>query len=117
MSVKATILSIKYLHFQASTQKSDDKHINLSSCGLQSIPEIVLQSMQSVEELLAGQNKLQEIGLHALSELHCLRILRLPGNGFSEFPTSLLNLTDLVVLDLSDNEIFDLPTDIYRLEG
>ncbi len=83
---------------------------------MQSIPEIVLQSMQSVEELLAGQNKLQEIGLHALSELHSLRILRLPGNGFSEFPISLLNLNDLLVLDLSDNEIFDLPNDIYRLE-
>lgn len=72
--------------------------------------------MQSVEELLAGQNKLKEIGLHALSELQCLRILRLPCNGFTEFPSSLLNLTDLLVLDLSDNEIFDLPKDICRLE-
>lgn len=72
--------------------------------------------MDSVEELLAGQNKLQEIGLNALADLQSLRILRLPKNGFVTFPVALLNLRALTVLDLSDNEIEVIPTDIHRLE-
>ena len=72
--------------------------------------------MDNVEELLAGQNKLQEIGLNAIADLQNLRILRLPGNSFTEFPSALLNLCDLTILDLSDNEIEEIPHDIYRLE-
>lgn len=72
--------------------------------------------MDSVQELLAGQNKLQEIGLKAIADLQNLRILRLPQNGFNTFPSALLDLTEITVLDLSDNDIEIIPQDIYRLE-
>lgn len=90
--------------------------MDLCGSGLQAIPELVLQSMDHVEELLAGQNKLQEIGLKAIADLHSLRILRLPGNGFTAFPAALLSLSELIVLDVSDNDITEIPHDIFRLE-
>lgn len=90
--------------------------MDIGNSGLQTIPEIVLQSTSIVEELLAGQNKLQEIGLMALSGFPCLKILRLPGNEFKMFPESLLQITALTVLDLADNEIQSIPDDISNLQ-
>lgn len=90
--------------------------MDICGSGLQAIPEIVFQSIDTVEELLAGQNKLQEIGLKALADFQSLRVLRLPGNGFKTFPKTLLNLTGLKVLDLGDNEIQEIPHEIFRFE-
>lgn len=90
--------------------------MDIGGSGLQTIPEIVLQSTHVVEELLAGQNKLQEIALNALTEFPNLRILRLPGNGFKNFPEGLLDICGLTVLDLADNQIEKIPEEISRLE-
>lgn len=72
--------------------------------------------MRNADELRAGHNQLQAIGLRTISELSALRALRLPGNGFVEFPAPLLAMQDLRVLDLADNRIGALPADIWRLE-
>lgn len=90
--------------------------MDIGNSGLSTIPEIVLQSTNIIEELLAGQNKLQEIALMALSGFPCLRVLRLPGNEFKEFPETLLQITGLTVLDLADNEIKSLPDEIADLK-
>lgn len=104
------------LSLQASKGVGDGKCLDIGGSGLQTIPEIVLRSTSTVEELLAGQNKLQEIALATLAEFPNLRILRLPGNGFTSFPAPLLNITALTVLDLSDNEIQSLPDELADLE-
>lgn len=90
--------------------------MDICGSGLQAIPEIVLQSTNIVEELLAGQNKLQEIALNALTDFPNLKILRLPGNGFKSFPRALLDIYGLTVLDLANNEIDEIPDDISKLE-
>lgn len=90
--------------------------MDIGNAGLETIPEIVLQSTNMVEELLAGQNKLQEIALMALSGFPHLRILRLPGNDFNIFPESLLHIASLTVLDLADNHIQSIPDDISELK-
>lgn len=90
--------------------------MDIGNSGLQTIPEIVLQSTNVVEELLAGQNKLQEIALMALGGFPCLKVLRLPGNEFKVFPEALLQINALTVLDLADNEIQSIPDDIADLK-
>uniref|UniRef100_T1GPS6 Uncharacterized protein n=1 Tax=Megaselia scalaris TaxID=36166 RepID=T1GPS6_MEGSC len=61
--------------FVASNEPSASSRLDLCNSGLQTIPEVVLQSIGDVKELLAGQNKLQEIGLKALSQFPQLQIL------------------------------------------
>lgn len=89
--------------------------MDLCNSGLQTIPEVVLQSIDDVKELLAGQNKLQEIGLKALSQFPQLQVLRLPQNGFTKFPSPVLLINGLKVLDLSDNGIEVIPAGISQL--
>ena len=75
-----------------------------------------LQAPTSVEELLAGRNKLQEIALRALGQFTYLKVLRLNGNALKEFPDSLYQLRNLRLLDLSENEIRKLPDSISALK-
>lgn len=90
--------------------------MDIGNSGLQTIPESVLQSTNVVEELLAGQNKLQEIALNALAAFPCLKILRLPGNEFKLFPEALLQISGITILDLADNEIQSIPDGIADLK-
>lgn len=90
--------------------------MDIGNAGLQTIPEIVFQSTNVVEELLAGQNKLQEIALTALAGFSCLKVLRLPGNEFNVFPEPLLQISALNVLDLADNAIKSIPEEISNLK-
>ena len=90
--------------------------MDIGNSGLQTIPEVVLQSTSVVEELLAGQNQLKEIALMALSGFPSLKVLRLPGNEFKVFPEALLQITTLTVLDVADNELQSIPNDIAQLE-
>lgn len=102
---------------KASNHPKFDEHcIDIAGSGLQSIPEVVLQTMDGVEELLAGQNQLKDLGIRTIAELSNLRVLRLPRNGFSDFPAALFGMTDLKVLDLSGNEIKSVPNEVGNLK-
>lgn len=103
--------------FQIKQDGSGDgeKRLDLGDSGLQQIPEIFLQSCTTVEELLAGKNKLQELALRALGEFVQLKVLRLNGNALKSFPDSLYNLRSLKILDLEENEIRKLPEKIAIL--
>lgn len=101
---------------QHVTNASPPRCIDIGGSGLQVIPDVIVQSMLNADELRAGQNQLQTIGLRTIAELHALRVLRLSGNGFTEFPEPLLAMQGLRVLDLSDNAIGVLPSDVCRLE-
>lgn len=102
--------------FQATDDTSDTKRFDIEGSGLHNFPDIMLQSTQSIEELHAGQNKLQEIALNALTDFPNLKILRLPGNEFKYFPEALLDIEELTVLDLANNQIDGIPSEIWRLK-
>lgn len=102
--------------FQATDDTSDTKRFDIEGSGLHNFPDIMLQSTQSIEELHAGQNKLQEIALNALTDFPNLKILRLPGNEFKYFPEALLDIEELTVLDLANNQIDVIPSEIWRLK-
>ncbi|EAU75940.1 AGAP009086-PA [Anopheles gambiae str. PEST] len=96
--------------------RSTNQRLDLDDSGLQQIPDVFLQAPTSVEELLAGRNKLQEIALRALGQFTYLKVLRLNGNALKEFPDSLYQLRNLRLLDLSENEIRKLPDSISALK-
>ncbi|XP_053676152.1 protein phosphatase PHLPP-like protein [Anopheles nili] len=97
--------------------RSTSQRLDLDDSGLQQIPDVFLQAPASVEELLAGRNKLQEIALRALGQFTYLKVLRLNGNALKDFPDSLFNLRSLRLLDLSENEIRKLPDNIGALKN
>uniref|UniRef100_A0A6E8VYW2 PPM-type phosphatase domain-containing protein n=1 Tax=Anopheles coluzzii TaxID=1518534 RepID=A0A6E8VYW2_ANOCL len=97
--------------------RSTNQRLDLDDSGLQQIPDVFLQAPTSVEELLAGRNKLQEIALRALGQFTYLKVLRLNGNALKEFPDSLYQLRNLRLLDLSENEIRKLPDSISALKS
>ncbi|XP_058452198.1 protein phosphatase PHLPP-like protein [Malaya genurostris] len=98
-----------------SNDDDDHKRLDLGDSGLQHIPELLMQSSENVEELLAGKNKLQELALRALGQFSHLKVLRLNENGLKCFPESLYNLRSLRELDLGHNEIRKLPERIVLL--
>lgn len=91
--------------------------INITGSGLHAIPDAIVPAMADAQELHAGHNQLQAIGLRTIADLSALRVLRLPGNGFAQFPGALLAMRALRVLDLGDNRIEALPTEMWRLDG
>jgi Leucine-rich repeat (LRR) protein len=109
-------IKMKNLCFQATVETSEPKRMDIGGSGLQTIPEIVLQSTNMVEELLAGQNKLQEGSLRSLADFNNLKVLRLPGNGFKTFPDPIFDIHGLKILDLADNEVSKIPERISQLK-
>lgn len=90
--------------------------MDITNSGLTAIPDVVLQSSQMVEELVADQNQLQNLGLRVLSSFTNLKKLHLAKNNIKTFPDSVLACKDLTTLDLTDNTIESLPEEISKLK-
>uniref|UniRef100_A0A336KQA3 CSON012944 protein n=1 Tax=Culicoides sonorensis TaxID=179676 RepID=A0A336KQA3_CULSO len=101
---------------ESTVDSSTPKRMNIANSGLCSIPEVVLKGIETIEELSAGQNQLQEIALTALSNFKNLKVLHLSKNGFKKFPEPLLDCKGLTLLDLADNGIESLPERISTLK-
>lgn len=101
---------------QSTVDTSTPKRMDIANSGLCSIPEVVMKGIETIEELSAGQNQLQEIALTALSNFRNLKMLYLAKNGFKKFPDPLLDCKGLTLLDLSDNGIESLPERISVLK-
>lgn len=114
--IKNFIYLFIYLFGQSTIDASTPKRMDIANSGLCSIPEVVLKGIDTIEELSAGQNQLQEIALTALSNFRNLKVLHLGKNGFKKFPEPLLECKGLVMLDLVDNGIEVLPERICVLK-
>lgn len=90
--------------------------MDITNSGLTAIPDVVLQSSQMIEELVADQNQLQNLGLRALASFSNLKKLSLAKNGLKLFPDSVFNCKELTALDLTDNSIESIPMDISKLK-
>ncbi|XP_063697541.1 protein phosphatase PHLPP-like protein [Culicoides brevitarsis] len=101
---------------ESTVDTSTPKRMDITNSGLCAIPEVILKGIDTIEELSAGQNQLQEIALTALSNFKNLRVLHLPRNGFKKFPEPLLDCKGLQIVDLADNGIDKLPERICTLK-
>lgn len=90
--------------------------MDITNSGLTTIPDVVLQSSETVEELVADVNQLQNLGLRALGSFPNLKKLHLSKNGLKIFPDSVFKCKDLLTLDLADNTINAIPQDISKLQ-
>nr|CAD7403952.1 unnamed protein product [Timema cristinae] len=107
-----------------ATHTSCATRLDLTDSGLERLPDS-LSAFPGLEELLLGRNKLGArshatptgggSNLEILARLPRLRKLLLSSNQLPLFPSALLQLNAVVHLDLSDNNIADLPQDLVEL--
>lgn len=103
------------------------EHLPESISAMPNLTEIDLQNThlsltQASAEIVAGLEKLEFLDLdnnpltHAptFSNMPDLKYLYLRNTGLAEFPASLLNLSELDVVDLRDNLIVTIPTDVFE---
>lgn len=79
-------------------------HVDLSECGLVSIPEALFQLKDSLVLLNLGGNKLSYLP-DCMAELQQLRILFFAQNNFKAIPAVLGKLSSLYMLSFKSNEI------------
>lgn len=91
------------------------KQLNLYSCGLSKIPEVIW-SLTSLEHLDLGHNQIIKLS-KSIGKLKSLKILFLNGNNLKEIPKEVGHLVNLEELWLSDNSITELPATISSLEA
>lgn len=108
--------NICYHQLQSSSIQSSTRRMDITNSGLTAIPDIILQSSSTIEELVADQNQLQNLGLCALASFPGLKKLHLARNGLKTFPDSILSCMELVCLDLADNMLTSINQDISKLK-
>ena len=113
-------------------------HVDLSNCGLTTVPEAIFELADSLELLNLGGNELSELP-DSMLILQKLRVLFFAQNKFKNIPVILGKLSSLFMLSfksnqisyidgaslspsicwliLSDNNITEIPSSIGRLTG
>ncbi|KAL6303514.1 adenylate cyclase-like protein [Sparassis latifolia] len=97
----------------SSLPGSDYNERKASTSGSRPLPPLVL----SLEKLYLGENRLTDDTLHPLALLKELRVLNLSFNEIQDMPSTFFrNLTDLKELYLSGNSLSAIPTeDLHRM--
>lgn len=100
-----------------SLNENDDSNQRLTSTAVESVKELNLNGLcknnDEINECYVEEIVLPGESIQTLSEL---RVLSLRSNGINNFPNSVLQLTTLTVLDLSDNSLLTLPPEIGQLQ-
>lgn len=95
----------------AAAARSSPGLLDLTSGGLEALPQALLSFQDAVEDLVLNRNALGKADdpLEMLARLPRLRRLQLRHNQLRHLPAHLPKLTHLVHLDLGDNNIDALP--------
>ncbi len=88
--------------------------LNLSGCGLSTVPAALSQLSVSLTHLDLGSNSLQELP-KAVCSLTNLQLLNLQGNQLTSLPSAIGNLQSLRLLGLKSNQLAHLPESFSRL--
>ena len=90
--------------------------LDISYCGLQRLPNFLTQ-MEQLVNLSAKNNGLTNDTLPKSFEgLKCLKELNLSGNGLTEFPEQVIELTGLTYLYLGGNQIAKITKEVWRAQ-
>jgi Leucine-rich repeat (LRR) protein len=100
----------------AKTKSQQIKLLDLSNCGLTSIPK-ELSLFENVEELNLSENDLQNTDLSILSKLNKLKSISFQSCKLRDFPIVVLGLKGLNKLNIFGNRIKQLPEQLYELNG
>ncbi|XP_030640946.1 amphoterin-induced protein 1 [Chanos chanos] len=111
------LLSHNGLHFissEAFIYVKQLRYLDLSSNNLRQLDEVIFEPLEHLEVLLLYNNHISQIDRTAFSGLNSLQKLYLSQNKVSRFPLELVKdksrLDNLILLDVSSNQIKVLPT-------
>ncbi|XP_055334048.1 leucine-rich repeat-containing protein 58-like [Paramacrobiotus metropolitanus] len=90
--------------------------LQLGSCELEEIPEILTNTPSKLEVLYLGGNRLSSVP-EEIGYLDNLQALHLNGNELEALPPSIANLSQLKSLSLHQNRLSALPSEIIRLDN
>lgn len=102
---------------QAATTELSYGKLDLSDCGLETIPETVLSTWVDVEELSLSENsiKVEDASVRVLLQSPKLKKLFLSDAHLSALPSYIRELRKLEHLDVSKNNLSTLPDNINDL--
>lgn len=100
----------------AKTKSQQIKSLDLSNCGLTSIPK-ELSLFENLEELNLSENNLQSTNLNSVSKLNKLKSISFQSCKLREFPIVVLGFTKLKKLNIFNNTIKQLPEKLYELNS
>ncbi|KAI5705372.1 hypothetical protein M8J75_014355 [Diaphorina citri] len=94
--------------------------LDLSNSGLEKIPETLVQTWPTLEELILSHNRYlvcSALSLEPIERLPHLTKLVLCNTDLTNIPSNILKLDQLRSLDVSDNRIASLSRDVHKLSG
>eukprot|EP00741_Cyanophora_paradoxa_P023642 tig00021608_g22836.t1 len=97
--------------------EADDGELDLDKKGISAWPskEIAKVGPENIRTLLLRKNKITSIPGHELAQLVNLRILDLSDNKLTSLPSEIGHLLNLEELYISGNELEDLPVELGSL--
>lgn len=107
-----------FLVFQAATIELSYRKLDLSDCGLETIPKTVISTWVDLEELTLSENRIdvEDASVQLLLGSPKLRKLSLASACLSALPSYLHELRNLEYLNASKNFISELPPNITELK-
>ncbi|GBN85029.1 E3 ubiquitin-protein ligase LRSAM1, partial [Araneus ventricosus] len=115
---KAQNYKAKLEHKMCIAKEAPDENFDLSDCNLSEIPPGVFSMCRVFrkEALLLQNNHISNLsGGGSLKDLNQLQILNLKNNKLSSLPSEISHLSKLKVLDLESNQLKKLPASFEKL--
>ncbi|TPX35986.1 hypothetical protein SmJEL517_g01834 [Synchytrium microbalum] len=120
LAYQADLYSARPLIFRIINSSGSLTHLNISYCGIETLPHTIFERLQGLTYLDVSGNALRKLpplsgtagdGLFKLQELHA------GNNNLMEIPDDVGELEELAILDVQANQLVELPPDIWRCKS
>jgi len=95
---------------------SKSNHLDLSNLGLQTIPNIIREVAPYLQSINLSWNKFREFPIDELMYLENLEIIDFSNNEISDLPSDISHLSNLRFLSFENNNLSSLPLEISNLD-
>lgn len=89
--------------------------LRLDGCRLDRLDGMVFRNLQQLQTLDLSRNRIRVVSASSFYGHAHLRVLNLSGNSIETLPDFVLRSLNLTELDLSENELHEIPIDLFRL--
>ncbi|TPX38952.1 hypothetical protein SeMB42_g06541 [Synchytrium endobioticum] len=120
LAYQADLYSARPLIFRIVNPSGSLTHLNVSYCGIESLPSTAFERLRGLTFLDVSGNALRKLpplsgvtgdGVLKLRELHA------GNNILTEIPDDIGELDDLQILDVQANQLVELPSDLWRCKS